>query len=107
MIQPRQPRFTHRIAMQYSTGDGDPLRGACTLDLSANGLFLRTQHVLAEGTHVLGRVDFPDGRSAEVHGVVAWKRAAAAAAEGVRGGMGLRLLWAEDPYFEFLARAAG
>jgi hypothetical protein len=108
MIQSRQPRFSQRLAMRFSTGDGALPRGACTLDVSANGLFVRSQRVLPEGTHVLGRVDLPGGATAEVHGVVAWSRAAPRSVHEVpRGGMGLRLLWADEPYFQFLARAAG
>jgi len=106
MTKLRQPRFSHRLAMRYSTGDGALPRGGCTLDLSANGLFLRSPNVLPQGTHVLGRVEFPDGRNAEVHGVVAWNRPATrSVTETTRGGMGLKLLWAENPYFEFLAQA--
>ena len=107
MIRPRPLRLAHRLAMRYSTGDGALPRGACTLDVSASGLFVRSQNVLPEGTHVLGRVDLPGGRTVEVHGVVAWNRSATRSLHEVpRGGMGVRLLWAEEPYFEFLAATA-
>lgn len=103
----RAPRLKKRLVMNFSTGEGALPRSGCTLDLSAGGLFLNTRAQLGLGSHVIGRLNLPDGRTTEVHGIVAWGRRTPNALNAiVRGGLGLRLVWAEPSYFEFLARAA-
>ena len=107
MGQMRQARFQKRLAVQFSTGDGALPRAGCTLDISPHGLFLNTRAMLPRGTHVLGRVALPHGGEAEVHGIVAWTRPTPRALNALeRGGVGLRLLWAEEAYFELLAGGA-
>lgn len=102
----RPTRFKKRLAVHFSTADGALPRAGCTLDVSAGGLFLNTRAKLAPGSHVLGRVALPNGREAEVHGIVVWGRETPQALNAVaRGGLGLRLVWAEPGYFEYLAAA--
>jgi hypothetical protein len=103
----RPTRFKQRLALRFSTGDGALPRDGCTMDVSSHGLFLNTRAMLPRGTHVLGRVALPHGGEAEVHGIVAWTRPTPRALNAIeRGGVGLRLLWAEEAYFRLLARAA-
>jgi PilZ domain len=103
----RPQRFKRRLSVQFSTGDGALPRAACTLDLSASGLFLNTRAPLSPGTHLLGRLALPDGSGAEVHGIVAWRKAVPYALNAIaHGGLGIRLVWAEPRYFEYLAANA-
>jgi hypothetical protein len=100
----RSYRFLKRFPLRFSTGDGALPRSGCTTDLSANGLFLNSRALLPPGTHVLGRLELPGGARAEVHAIVAWNRQPPhSLSAGSRGGMGLRLVWAEPTYFQFLA----
>ncbi len=100
----RQQRVRSRVVMRWSTGSGALPRSGCTADLSAGGLFLNSRAVLPVGTHVLGRLELPGGARAEVHAIVVWNRPAPRALnEPTRGGMGLRLLWADGEYFAHLA----
>ncbi len=108
MRGPRADRTKKRLAMHFSTADGALPRAGCTLDLSAGGLFLNTRAKLPRGSHVLGRLSLPNGRQAEVHGIVAWARETPHALNAIaRGGLGLKLVWADSTYFEFLAASAG
>jgi hypothetical protein len=107
MPNTRQTRFKKRLLVRFSTGDGALPRDGCTTDISPHGIFLNTRAMLPRGTHVLGRVALPYGGEAEVHGIVAWTRPAPRALNAIeRGGVGLRLLWAEEAYFDLLTRAA-
>lgn len=107
MFDERPQRMKKRLVVNYSTGDGALPRSGCTLDLSADGLFLNSRTQLPRGTHVIGRVALPGGGTAEVHGVVAWNRRTPHEYDATaRGGMGIRLVWAEAAFFEFLASAA-
>jgi hypothetical protein len=100
----RPVRYMRRLAVHFSTAEGALPRAGCTFDLSANGMFLNTRALLPEGSHVLGRVALPDGAEAEVHGIVAWNRPTPRALNATaRGGLGLRLVWADENYFEYLA----
>lgn len=47
---------------------------SCTVDLSAGGLFVSTDHDIPVGTDVLLAFDLPNGVSLEVIGVVRWRR---------------------------------
>lgn len=102
----RTKRFLKRMVIRYSTGTGELPQWGCTMDMSNGGLFMSVAAPLPPGTHVLGRVELPDGRKAEVHGVVTWARALPRAAFDslVRPGMGLRLLWAESTYYDFVGK---
>lgn len=105
--QPRPARVRRRLVVRFSTGSGAAPKSGCTMDLSSGGMFLNVGWPLAPGTHVLGALELPNGRRAEVHGVVAWARQVPRALDSVlRGGMGLRLLWADSNYFEYLADAS-
>ena len=107
MVSARPPRLTRRLAVSFSTSDSAVPRSGCTVDLSAGGLFLNTRALLTPGAHVLGRLSLPGGGTCEVHGVVAWHRRAPRAIDAVaRGGLGLRLVWADPGYFAFLAGTA-
>jgi len=103
----RPNRMKKRLAMHFSTADGALPRAGCTLDVSAGGIFLNTRAKLRPGSHVLGRLSLPNGRQAEVHGIVAWSRETPHALNSIaRGGLGLRLVWADSMYFDFLASVA-
>ena len=107
MFDERPRRVSKRLAVTYSTADGALPRSGCTFDLSPGGLFLNTRSQLPEGSHVIARISLPGGGTAEVHGIVAWTRRPPHAYDArARGGMGLRLVWAEESWFDFLARSA-
>ena len=100
----RLPRFRKRLIVRFSTADGALPKSGCTLDLSEGGLFLNSRFLLPPGTQVRGRVELPGGGRAEVRGVVSWSRPTPKAInDPARGGMGLRLVWAERAYFDLLA----
>ena len=101
----RTKRVPKRIVIRYSTGSGALPGSGCTMDMSPGGLFMSVGMPLAPGTHVLGRLQLPDGKQAEVHGIVAWARQVPRALNAIaRGGMGLRLVWAESAYYEFVGK---
>ena len=107
MFDERPRRLKKRMAVNYSTASGALPRSGCTLDVSAEGLFLNSRSLLPRGAHVIGRLALPGGRSAEVHGIVAWNRKTPQAYDATaRGGMGVRLVWADQSFFEYLAGAA-
>jgi hypothetical protein len=107
MFDERARRLKKRLAVNYSTADGALPRSGCTLDLSPGGLFLNSRTQLPEGSHVIARISLPTGGTAEIHGIVAWSRRTPHAYDATaRGGMGLRLVWAEDSWFDFLAKSA-
>ncbi len=103
----RSPRFPQRLVVRFSAGDGAWLRSGCTLDLSDGGLFLNSRFLLPEGTRVSGSVELPGGSRIEVGAVVSWSRPTPKAInDPARGGMGLKLVWAERAYFELLSSIA-
>ncbi len=107
MFDERPRRLKRRLAVTYSTADGALPRSGCTLDLSPGGVFLNSRSQLADGSHVIARIVLPGGPVAEIHGIVAWSRRTPHAYDATaRGGMGLRLVWADESFFEYLARAA-
>lgn len=107
MFDERPRRIGKRLAVSYSTADGALPRFGCTFDLSPGGLFLNSRTQLPEGSHVIARISLPGGGTAEIHGIVAWSRRTPRAYDAkARGGMGLRLVWAEESWFRFLAQAA-
>jgi Tfp pilus assembly protein PilZ len=103
----RMNRLAKRLIVRYSTGSGALPRSGCTLDLSEGGLFLGSRAQLPPGTPILARIELPDGGRTEVHAIVAWSRPTPRGLnDPARGGMGLRLVWAERSYFELLGSCA-
>ncbi|MGI5864408.1 MAG: PilZ domain-containing protein [Myxococcales bacterium] len=103
----RSPRFTKRLVVRFATGDGAWQRSGCTLDLSDGGLFLNSRFLLPQGARVLGSLELPGGSHIELRAVVSWQRPTPKAInDTARGGMGLRLVWAEPAYFELLSSIA-
>ncbi len=106
MLRSRPTRLSRRLKLRFSTGDGALPRDATTLNVSRDGLSLVTGASMERGSHLLGRLHLPDGKLAEVHGVVAWTRPFLGL-PGVRASksVGIKLLWAEPTFLDYLARA--
>lgn len=91
------PRFTKRLEVTFTT-DESKFRGISS-DLSARGLFIRTQHGLNPGNVVDIEVYLPDGKIAHLQGVV---RRTVKTLSAIKNGMGIEVTERDENYLDFL-----
>lgn len=91
-------RYTKRLETTFSSG-GLFFRGISS-DLSAGGLFIRTQHGFVPGTIVDVEVYLPNNTVARLKGIV--RRTVKTTMPGVKNGMGIELIERDANYLEFL-----
>lgn len=91
-------RYTKRLETTFFSG-GLSFRGISS-DLSAGGLFIRTQHGFVPGTIIDVEVYLPDGKIAHLKGIV--RRTVKTTMPGVKNGMGIELIERDVNYLEFL-----
>lgn len=101
-----EPRFKKRIPCKLRR-DQSTFTGF-VLDVSRTGLFVQTSVVAKAGDEV--EITFSDrshGASAVVSTQVAWHRhVPSQLRSAARGGLGLQIRYASEPYFVLLAEAA-
>lgn len=91
-------RYTKRLETTFSSGNLS-FRGISS-DLSAGGLFIRTQHGFVPGTVVDLDIYLPNGKISHLKGVV--RRTVKTTIPGVKNGMGIELIERDPNYLEFL-----
>lgn len=91
-------RFTKRLEVTFSSG-GSKYRGISS-DVSASGIFIRTQHGLTPGSVIDIEIYLPEGKIAHVKGVV--KRTVKAPLTMVKNGMGVEFTEKDSSFLEFL-----
>lgn len=93
-------RFTKRLEVTF-TSNRSTFRGISS-DLSAGGIFIRTQNGLTPGTTVDIEVYLPDGKVGHLQGIV--RRTVKTALSVVKNGMGVELVQRDQNYLEFLRK---
>ncbi len=91
-------RFTKRLEATFSS-DASKYRGISS-DLSAGGLFIRTQNGLTPGSVVNIELYLPDGKVGHLQGIV--RRTVKTALSVVKNGMGIELIERDQNYLDFL-----
>ncbi len=91
-------RFTKRLEVTFSSG-GLKYRGISS-DLSAGGLFIRTQHGLTPGSVIDIEVYLPEGKASILKGIV--RRTVKTPLNMGKNGMGVELIERDANYIEFL-----
>lgn len=91
-------RFTKRLEVTF-TSEASKFRGISS-DLSAGGLFIRTQHGLTPGSMVDIEMYLPDGKVGRLQGIV--RRTVKTALSVVKNGMGIELIERDQNYLDFL-----
>lgn len=91
-------RFTKRLEVTFSSG-GSKYRGI-TSDLSAGGLFIRTQNGLTPGTSIDIEIYLPEDKVARLKGIV--RRTVKTPLAMVKNGMGVELIERDPNFLEFL-----
>ncbi len=91
-------RFTKRLEVTFSSG-GLKYRGISS-DLSAGGLFIRTQNGLTPGSLVDLEIFLPEGKASLLKGVV--RRTIKTPLNMGKNGMGIELIERDSHYIEFL-----
>ncbi len=91
-------RLTKRLEVTFSSG-GLKYRGISS-DLSAGGLFIRTQHGLTPGSVIDIEVYLPEGKVGSLKGIV--RRTVKTPLTTVKNGMGIELIERDPNYLEFL-----
>lgn len=93
-------RYTKRLETEFTAG-GMSFRGISS-DISAKGLFIRTQHGFVPGTKVNITLQLPDGNSSRLTGVV--RRTIKTPLTLVKNGMGIELTQVDDNFRAFIKR---
>lgn len=91
-------RYTKRLETIFSSGNLS-FRGISS-DLSAGGLFIRTQHGFVPGTVVDIEVYLPDNKTSRLKGIV--RRSIKTTMPGIKNGMGIELIERDTNYLDFL-----
>jgi PilZ domain/Thioredoxin 2, N-terminal len=94
----RHPRFTKRLEVTFSSG-GLSYKGILS-NLSANGLFIRTNRGFAPGTTVDIQLMMPGNKISSLKGIV--RRTVKAPISPVKNGMGIELLTRDETYVNFV-----
>lgn len=92
------PRLTKRLEVTFSSG-GSKYRGISS-DLSAGGLFIRTQHGLAPGNPVDIEIYLPGEKIANIKGIV--RRTVKTSFSLVKNGMGIEITERDSAFLDFL-----
>ena len=91
-------RFTKRLEVTFSSG-GLKYRGISS-DLSAGGLFIRTQNGLTPGSLIDIELYLPEGKAGLLKGIV--RRTVKTPLTMLKNGMGIELIERDPNYLEFL-----
>lgn len=91
-------RFTKRLEVTFSSG-GSKYRGISS-DLSAGGLFIRTQNGLTPGNVIDIEIYLPEEKVGRLKGVV--RRTVKTSFSLVKNGMGIELIERDSNYLDFL-----
>lgn len=91
-------RFTKRLEVTFSSG-GLKYRGISS-DLSAGGLFIRTQNGLIPGSLIDIELYLPEGKAGLLKGIV--RRTVKTPLTMLKNGMGIELIERDPNYLEFL-----
>jgi hypothetical protein len=91
-------RFTKRLEVTFSSG-GSKYRGISS-DLSADGLFIRTQNGLAPGNMIDIELYLPEDKVANIKGVV--RRTVKTSLSLVKNGMGVEITERDSYFLDFL-----
>jgi hypothetical protein len=94
----RHPRFTKRLEVTFSSG-GLSYKGILS-NLSANGLFIRTNRGFAPGTTVDIQIMMPGNTISMLKGIV--RRTVKTPIAPVKNGMGIELLTRDEAYVNFV-----
>lgn len=97
----RAPRVRKRLAIRFGSGDARGSSGFTT-NLSPRGLGIMSYAVLPYGTKVSIEFVLPGGNTCQLEGVVVWAKQGAAQFRAP-GTMGLRVTWADEDFFQFVA----
>ncbi|HZV47722.1 MAG TPA: PilZ domain-containing protein [Thermodesulfovibrionales bacterium] len=90
----RHPRFTKRLEVTFSSG-GLSYKGILS-NLSANGLFIRTNRGFAPGTEVEIQLMMPGDKISSFKGIV--RRTVKAPVTPAKNGMGIELITRDEAY---------
>ncbi|GAB4416574.1 MAG: hypothetical protein OHK0032_12620 [Thermodesulfovibrionales bacterium] len=93
-------RFTKRLETIFASG-GMRFTGI-TSDLSAGGLFLRTQHGLVPGSFLDIEIYLPENKVCRLKGIV--RRTIKTPLTTLKNGMGIELIERDENYLEFLRK---
>ncbi len=97
-------RFIKRMEAEFSAGD-KTYKGFVS-NISATGLFIRTNHSYREGLNIDIRIFMPDGSTSVVKGVV--RRAVATLDTRLsKNGMGIELTQKDENFINFLKEIGG
>ncbi len=99
----RHKRFTKRLEVSFSAG-GMSFKGILS-NLSATGLFIRTNRGFAPGTVVDIQLILPDNRISSLRGIV--KRTIKVPVTPARNGMGVELVARDEAFLDFVATYFG
>lgn len=91
-------RYTKRLETTFSSGNLS-FRGISS-DLSAGGLFIRTQHGFVPNTIVDIEVYLPNNKVSKLKGIV--RRSIKTTMPGVKNGMGIELIERDTNYLDFI-----
>ncbi|MFN3395412.1 MAG: PilZ domain-containing protein [Thermodesulfovibrionales bacterium] len=91
-------RYTKRLETTFSSGHLS-FRGISS-DLSASGLFIRTQHGFVPNTIVNIEIYLPDNKISRLKGIV--RRCIKTTMPGVKNGMGIELIERDTNYLDFV-----
>lgn len=94
----RHPRFTKRLEVTFSSG-GLSYKGILS-NLSANGLFIRTNRGFAPGTVLDIQMVMPGDNVSSLTGVV--RRTVKAPVTTAKNGMGVELITRDETYINFV-----
>ena len=94
----RHPRFTKRLEVTFSSG-GLSYKGILS-NLSANGLFIRTNRGFAPGTTVDIQLMMPGDKISSLKGIV--RRTVKTPLAPVKNGMGIELITRDETYVTFV-----
>lgn len=91
-------RYTKRLETTFSAGNLS-FRGISS-DLSAGGLFIRTQHGFVPNTIVNIEVYLPNNKVSRLKGIV--RRSIKTTMPGIKNGMGIELIERDANYLDFI-----
>ncbi len=91
-------RVTRRLEIEFSSGD-KTYRGISS-DLSEKGMFIRTQHGLAESSTLNITIYLPDGKTSKIKGIV--RKTVKTDLSAVKNGMGIEITEADANYMNFI-----
>lgn len=99
----RSKRVTKRLEVTFSSG-GHQFTGISS-DLSADGLFIRTQNGLMPGTIVEIEIYLPGHKLGRLKGIV--RRTVKTSLSMIKNGMGVELMERDQNYLDFLKTIHG